>query len=305
MSRFSYDDVPRWLLVIGPFLILGAAIGLFLTISPLGDLQNVEHASSAEIFWTMALIGVIVGIIPVAIGMLWFPFLRTLRARFIHVVLALSAGVLAFVAIEMAEEAYAYTMEAPTPELAGGLAIGGFIATFVAMVWVSKWSHAKIASDGNRGLGVAYLIAIGLGLHSLGEGIAIGAALLSDESRLAMLLIVGFLLDNVTEGPTVVAAVARDEDAPPLLHFIALGTIAGGPVVLGGWIAAAAFSPLLAAALIAVGLGAIAQVIWEVVDLIRFDAGHIFDRRIVAGFAGGFLFMLLLDEVFIDILLLG
>lgn len=252
----------------------------------------------------MVVIGLIVGVIPVAIGMLRFPFMKTLDPRRLHVVLALSAGVLVFVAVEMAEEAVEYATAAPSPGVAGGLAVVGFVATFALMVGVSKWTHRHIRQHGNRGLGVAYLVAVGLGLHSLGEGIAIGSALLLGEASLAMLLIVGFLLDNVTEGPTVVAAVARDAEAPPLLHFVALGTIAGGPVVLGGWIAAVAFSPVLAAALLAVGLGAIAQVIWEVVDLIKFDAEEVLAGRTVGGFLGGFALMFVLDEVLIGLILL-
>lgn len=300
-----YDGVPKWVLVIGPFVVLGTTLAVLLVYSPLGNLHGLEAASTWEIVRKMAMIGLIVGIIPVVIGMLWFPFLRTLESRWIHIVLALSAGVLTFVGVEMTREAVTYVRESPSVELAGSLAIVAFVATFVAMVWISKWSHSKVSAEHSRGLGVAYLIALGLGLHSLGEGIAIGSALLLDESRLAILLIVGFLLDNVTEGPTIVAAVARDEESPPLLHFAALGLIAGGPVVLGGWIAAVAFSPLLAAALLAVGIGAITQVIWELVDLIRFDAGRIVDRSIMSGFAGGFLFMVVLDEIFIDLVLLG
>lgn len=289
---------------LGPFVVLGAAIALLLITSPLGDLGSMESATIGEMLTMMLLIGLIVGIVPVAIGMLWFPFMQTLDHSKLHIVLALSAGVLAFVGVEMTEEAFEYAVAAPSPRLAGGLAIVAFIATFLLMVAVSRWSLARAQASGNRGLGVAYLVATGLGLHSLGEGIAIGSSLLLGETALALLLIIGFLLDNVTEGPTIVAAVARDAEAPPLLHFAVLGVIAGGPVILGGWIAAVAFSPLLAAALLAVGIGAIAQVIWQVIDLIQFDAPQVLTRANMSGFVGGFVFMFLLDEIFIDMILL-
>lgn len=305
MRVVDYETIPRSILLLGPFLILGLVIWVFVTFAPIGNLDEVAEAGTTEILLTLTMIGLLVGIIPVVIGMLWFPFLQTLDARYIHVVLALSAGVLAFVGVEMLEEAIDYAAAAPSPSLAAGIAVVAFAITFGVMVWISRWSHRIIAGNGNRGLGVAYLIALGLGLHSLGEGIAIGGALLTDEGRLALLLIVGFVLDNVTEGPTVVAAIARDTDRPPLFHFLILGTIAGGPVILGGWLAVALYSPLLAATLLAVGIGAIAQVIWEVADLIRFDAGHLLDRSIATGFVGGFLFMFVLDEIFIDLVLLG
>lgn len=305
MTRSGYQSVPRWILLVGPFVVLGVAILLLAVFAPLGDLDDVAEAETADVLLTMVMIGIVVGVVPVAIGMLWFPFLRTLHSRYLHVVLALSAGVLAYVGVEMTVEAAGYADRAPAPLFAGGLAVVGFLATFLLMVWVSRWSHRKIAASGQRGLGVAYLVAIGLGLHSLGEGIAIGSALLLGEISLALLLIIGFILDNVTEGPTIVAAVARDATAPPLLHFVALGTIAGAPVILGGWIATVAFSPVVAAALIAVGVGAIAQVIWEVIDLIRFDAPTILDTRILGGFLLGFSFMFALDEVIIDVVLLA
>ncbi len=304
MTQSPYDQLPRSVLFLGPFIVLGAAIALLAITSPLGDLGAMETATTGEMLTMMLLIGLIVGIVPVTIGMLWFPFMRTLDHSKLHVVLALSAGVLAFVGVEMTEEAIEYAAVAPSPGLAAGLAIGGFIGTFLLMVCVSRWSLARAQQSGNRGLGVAYLVALGLGLHSLGEGIAIGSSLLLGEAALAMLLIIGFILDNVTEGPTVVAAVARDAEAPPLLHFAALGVIAGGPVVLGGWIAAVAFSPLMAAALLAVGIGAIVQVIWQVIDLIKFDAPNVLTRANMSGFVGGFVFMFLLDEVFIDMILL-
>ena len=299
-----YERLPRWVLFLGPFGVLGAAILFLVLTSPLGDLGAVETASTADVLTTMALIGLVVGIVPVAIGMLWFPFLRTLGARWLHVVLAISAGVLAFVGVEMAREAVDYAATAPSPVVAGGLAVLGFVGTFLLMVWIARWSLARAVAGGKRGLGVAYMVALGLGLHSLGEGIAIGSSLLLGEAGLAMLLIVGFILDNVTEGPTVVAAVARDAKAPPILHFLALGAIAGGPVVLGGWLAAVAFSPVMAAALLAVGIGAIAQVIWQVADLIRFDTARVLAPGNAMGFAGGFAFMFVLDEVFIDQILL-
>lgn len=301
MGRAVHERLPRWVLLLGPFAILAIVIAIVVLTSPWGDVSDIATATPREILWIMSVIGVIVGLIPVAIGMLWFPFLRTIPLGNLHVVLAFSAGVLAFVAVEMLQETIAYATAAPHPS-AIGLAVLAFFATFALMAGISHISHRHIPQHGDRGLRVAYVVALGLGLHSLGEGIAIGAALLIGEVSLAAILIVGFLLDNVTEGPTVVAAVARDTSAPPLVHFLLLGTIAGGPVVLGGWITLVAFSPLLAAALLAVGIGAIAQVIWEVVDLIRLDAPRVLTWRIVGGFLFGFVLMVILEDIFIEMI---
>lgn len=298
-----FDDVPRWVLAGGPIVVLAAVLGLLLLTSPFGDASAMAEASLADVLWTLTVVGVFVGIVPVVIGMLWFPFISKLDPARLHAVLALSAGVLAFVGVEMLSETIAYASEAANPTIAAGAAVIGFALTFGGMVFASKWSHARIQrGTGNRGLAVAYLVAVGLGLHSVGEGIAIGSAFMLGDVPLVMLLVFGFLVHNVTEGPTVVAAAARDRDRPPLWHFAVLGLVAGGPLIVGGWIGAAMFSPLLAAALLAVGIGAIAQVIWEVVDLVRFDAERIATRGNTVGFLVGFALMFLLEEQFLALL---
>lgn len=295
------QSVPRWVLAIGPLVILGAVVLVLFTTSPFGDAAAMTEASTTEVLWTITVISVFVGVVPVAIGMLWFPFIRQLDPRWLHAVLALSAGVLAFVAIEMTDEAVEYAADAPDPLFAGGLAIVAGVVTFAVVAAASRWSHRRLRDTSNQGLGVAYLVAVGLGLHSVGEGIAIAGAFAIGEVGLVMLLVIGFLIHNVTEGPTVVAAVARDTQTPALFHFAALGLIAGGPLVLGGWLGIVAYSPLLAATLLAIGVGAIVQVVVEVVGLIRLDAKRVLTRLNAAGFVVGVGVMFLMEEVILDI----
>ncbi|GAB6877982.1 hypothetical protein JCM17823_02560 [Halorubrum gandharaense] len=284
-------------------MILGAVLALLFFTSPFGDAGAMADASTGEVLWTITIISLFVGIVPVAIGMLWFPYIRRLNPVYLHAVLALSAGVLAFVAVEMTEEAIDYAGEAADPLLAGGVALAAGVVTFLIVMGASRWSHRKLRDTESRGLGVAYLVAVGLGLHSVGEGIAIGGAFMIGEVELVLLLVIGFLIHNITEGPTVVAAVARDAETPPLRHFAALGLIAGGPLVLGGWIGVVAYSPMLAAALLAVGIGAILQVVLEVVGLIRLEAASVVTRANTMGFVVGFVLMFLLEEVFLDMYL--
>lgn len=134
---------------------------------------------------------------------------------------------------------------------------------------------ALMAVGGRRGgersrLAVATMIALGIGLHNLGEGLAIGAALASGEAALGTFLIVGFTLHNITEGIGIAAPIARER--PALWQFVALGALAGAPAILGTWIGGFAYSPLLTAIFLAVGAGAILQVIWEVGRMLVRDA---------------------------------
>jgi len=122
-------------------------------------------------------------------------------------------------------------------------------------------------------LGISYRIALGIGLHNLGEGLAIGAAFALGEAALGTFLILGFTLHNITEGVGIAAPIVRKN--PGLQHFGLLLLLAGGPAILGTWIGGFAFSPILATIFLAIGVGAILQVVWEVGKLIARDSTRI------------------------------
>ncbi|WP_306058893.1 ZIP family metal transporter [Natronococcus wangiae] len=305
MTDRPIDDLSRWLVATGPVVILGAIFGVLYLTSPFGDLGAVDGASALEILWMLTIIGALAGIVPVAIGMLWFPIIRDLDPQRMHAFLALAAGVLAFIAIEMTEEVIEQSAEAEQTLLATGLAVAGVGGTFAAMYLVSEWRQRTVATAHKSGLEIAYLVALALGLHSVGEGLGIGVAFIQGDSTMVMLLVLAFVLHNVMEGPTVVAAVARDRKTPPLRHFAAMGVIAGGPVILGGWIGSVGESPLLAVLFFAIAVGAILQVLIEVAELIRFDAEAVVTRTNAATFSVGFGLMFLLEDVVSNLLLEG
>ncbi len=298
-------QLPRWVLAIGPVVLLVAVFGLLALTTPFGDLAAVEGAGTFEVLWMVGIIGVFAGIVPVAIGMCWFPFIRDLDPRYLHGFMALAAGVLVFIAIEMTEDALEFAAETAQPMVALGLGAVGLLGTFGVMYAVSAWRQRKMHSREKSGLGVAYLVAIALGLHSIGEGLGIGVAYIQGDAQLVMLLVLAFVLHNVMEGPTVVAAIARDRETPPLAHFAAMGIIAGGPVILGGWIGSFAESNLLAVLFFAIAIGAILQVLLEMADLIRFDAEVVLTKLNASTFAVGFGLMFLLEDVVGDLLVEG
>ncbi|REA00960.1 metal transporter [Haloferax sp. Atlit-6N] len=220
---------------------------------------------TGDLLLTMAIIGLFVGVIPVALGMLWFPFLQSMSDRWLHAILAFSAGILAFLAIDAGFEAFELGEQVPGAFEGTALVALGIIGALLAVQAVSAWRKGRAAAGDARaqsGLWVAYLVALGIGLHNLAEGLAIGSSFALGQVSLGAFLVVGFMLHNVTEGPAVVAPVARGE-RPSVLHFLALGFIAGAPVILGGWLGSLAFSPTLGAFFLAIGVGAILQVIWE------------------------------------------
>jgi zinc transporter ZupT len=118
---------------------------------------------------------------------------------------------------------------------------------------------------------IATFIALGIGLHNLGEGLAIGAAFATGAAALGSFLVVGFILHNITEGIGIAAPLVKEE-RPKLITFILLALLAGLPAVLGTWIGGFAFSPFWAVLFLSLGAGAILQVIWEVGRMLYRDA---------------------------------
>ena len=308
------EELPSWVLAFGPFLVIGALITLGLVALRSYDFEAILVTDTLGALVIMTGIGFVAGILPVLVGMLWFPYVRRLDAKWVHAVLAFSAGILAFIAYEMADEAIGHATSVSTatvgpvhdvvglsgPIITLTVAALAALATVAAMELGSRWQKARTASARGNGLLIAYLVAIGLGLHSVGEGLAIGAAFAGGDAGLVILFTVGFIIHNVTEGPAIIAAVARDRKTPPIRHFAAFGILAGGGVIVGGWIGTFATSSFLAALVFAVAFGAIAQVIWEMVGLVRYDAGDLFGRRIVVAFLVGATVIFFLEEIVVE-----
>ncbi len=219
-------------------------------------------AADAETVGRFALIGFYVGIVPIAIGMLWYPFMRRMGQRGLQFVLALTIGLLVFLVLDTFEEASEIAEGVPAT-LDGPLLVPLVaLLTFLLLITVSS-----SGAEEERGpLATSYRIAFGIGLHNLGEGLAIGAAFALGEIALGVFLIVGFTLHNVTEGVGIAAPILRDR--PPFMHFAGLAALAGAPAILGVWIGGFIYSPFWATIFLAIGVGALAQVIVEVSRLI-------------------------------------
>jgi zinc transporter ZupT len=244
----------------------------------------------------MALIGLYVGVIPVAIGMLWLPWLRTVDQRWVRFLLAFTVGLLAFLAIEALLEGTELAGEGP--EALGGAALVWFgaVGAYVALTGVDAWLRgraAKTKEGGGAALGerAAFLVALGIGLHNLGEGLAIGSAYAVGSLALGAALVVGFALHNTTEGLAIVAPVAREGSAR-LRTLVLLGLLAGAPAVLGAWIGASAFHPSVAAVMFGIGAGAIAQVIVQIAPALR-ERGRLLNPLASGGLVAGLVVMYL------------
>ncbi|NLX09171.1 MAG: metal transporter [Chloroflexi bacterium] len=208
-----------------------------------------------------ALLGVYIGIVPVTLGLLWYPVIRQTDRRWMNFFLALTVGLLVFLAVDTLFEALEIAATVPGAFQGQPLVILVTLLTFLGIVAVGSNRRQRDSM-----LFLAYLIALGIGFHNLGEGLAVGAAFALGEVSLGTFLVVGFTLHNITEGIGIAAPVARQR--PALYHFVLLALLAGGPAIVGTWIGGFAFDPLLAAIFLSIGAGAILQVVYEVARLV-------------------------------------
>ena len=247
------------------------------------ELATLTPELGMEQFAAYGLLGVYVGIVPVALGMLWYPTMRRMGRRWLGGILALTLGLLFFLLIDMLLEAIEVSQALPA--FLQGVSLTLFAALFTWLVLLAirnRGGQARPQDPLQRGVRLATLIALGIGLHNLGEGLAIGAAFALGEAALGSFLVIGFTLHNITEGigiaapllPSLRAAEASTAEsqpggAPRAATFVGLTLLAGSPAILGAWIGGFAFSPLLANLFLGIGVGAIWQVIVEVGDLLR------------------------------------
>jgi zinc transporter ZupT len=227
---------------------------------------------STATFWGFTLIGLYVGVIPIFLGIFWFPALRTLGRRTMTFLMAATAGLLIFLGVDTLAEALEFAGEVPSSFQPIGLIGIGAVATFLLLEAISNQQTKASGNEAQHRLMVAFIIAIGIGLHNLGEGLAIGAAYNVGEIALGTFLVVGFIIQNITEGLGIIAPVLRDR--PPIGKLALLGIIGGAPAIVGSWIGAFTPSPFLIVLFLAIGAGAIFQVIYEIAKLIQKDTAR-------------------------------
>ncbi|WP_159929089.1 ZIP family metal transporter [Rhodococcus sp. WAY2] len=228
-------------------------------------------APGGDFYVTMALLGTYVGIIPVLLGMLLLPVLRRVSAEVVRFVLAVTVGLLAFLAFDGASEGL--ELAAASGGAFGGttLVVLGAAAAFLTLMGIDRFLRARRAgadaAAGASGLRLAVMIAAGIGLHNLGEGLAIGSAYAVGELALGAFLVLGFTLHNTTEGLAIVAPLTRRRTSVPTL--LGLGMLAGAPAILGAVLGAGVGNPEVSALLLGVGVGAIIQVIIQIAPSLR------------------------------------
>jgi len=193
------------------------------------------------------------------------------------------------------------------------LGIAGFALGLMSLVYYSEWlkSRSKRRAtplvgpgaaaidefEGRRwldtltpGKQLALLIAVGIGVHNFGEGLAIGQAAATGAASLAVTLIVGFALHNATEGFGIVAPLAAEAERPSWGFLLALGAIGGGPTFIGTWVGHGFTSEAVSVAFLTLAAGSIAYVVIQLLGIAgRAQRMDLVATGVLIGLLAGFL----------------
>jgi ZIP family zinc transporter len=252
--------------------------------------------ASGESVGGYALIGFLVGVVPVALGLLWLPSLRRADPRWLAAFMALTGGLLTFLAVDALSEALELQAALPGSFQGPGLVLIGVAASYLGLSWVARRLErggGGTAGAPLAGVALATMVAVGIGLHNLGEGLAIGSSLAVGEVALGTFLITGFMVHNLTEGLGIAAPMAEGR-RPGWGRLVALALIAGAPAIAGAWIGGFLTDEVLAVLFFSVAVGAALQVVVEVGRYVaRRAEGGLSSGWVVGGFLAGIAVMYL------------
>lgn len=249
------------------------------------DAATTTATTNGATIGKLTLVGLYVGIIPVILGMIWLPLLSGLSQHWLKFLMAATVGLLIFLGIDATSEAVEQAGDLEGPYQGFGLIGIGIVVTFALLEAIGSRQTAIRGQQGSRNLAFATMVAIGIGLHNLGEGMAIGASFAIGAASLGTFLVVGFIIQNVTEGLGIVVPLARQR--PSIQRLLILGVVAGGPAILGAWVGGLTSSTALAVLFLAIGAGAVFQVAWSIGREIVWKAGESAEQRLpLTAFSG-------------------
>ena len=257
------------------------------------DAASASLEPNSELFVFLGIIGLLIGVVPIMIGLLWYPFIKKLGKNAFNFFLAFTIGLLLFLGLDAIEEAFEISDTHLAPVFNGEL----LIATVVILSFLGLYGIGNLLikrsefSKLSKGLAISLMVAVGIGLHNLGEGLAVGAAIALGQVALSTFLIIGFAIHNTTEGLAIAAPLTRTKSV--IGKMVGFGLIAGIPAIFGTWIGGFSFSPFFIIIFLSIGAGAIFQVVWSIFKFIKEESDSFSSISIICGIASGLVVMYL------------
>ncbi len=256
------------------------------------DAASASLEPNFELFVFLGIIGLLIGVVPIMIGLLWYPFIKKLGKNAFNFFLAFTIGLLLFLGLDAIEEAF----EISDTHLASVFNDELLIATVVILSFLGLYGIGNLLikrsefSKLSKGLAISLMVAVGIGLHNLGEGLAVGAAIALGQVALSTFLIIGFAIHNTTEGLAIAAPLTRTKSV--IGKMVGFGLIAGIPAIFGTWIGGFSFSPFFTIIFLSIGAGAIFQVVWSIFKFMK-ESDSFSSISIICGIALGLVVMYL------------
>lgn len=226
------------------------------------EVATTTAARSGRALMSFTLIGVYVGVIPILLGMLWLPLLRQMGPRAMAFLMAATVGLLVYLGIDATTEAIEISGTLGGAFQGTGIVGIGIVGTWLLLEAISRQQRTVERSASGRRMALATVIAVGIGLHNLGEGLAIGAAYAVGAASLGTFLVIGFIIQNITEGVGIIVPLTKDK--PSLRSLALLGVIGGAPAIAGAWIGGLVYSQAMSVLFLAIGAGAVFQVAYAI-----------------------------------------
>ena len=233
------------------------------------DVASETKSADSSTLLSFTLIGLYVGLIPVLLGMLWLPLLRNMSRQWSTFFTALTIGLLIFLGIDAINEALEQARELGGAFQGVGIIGIGVVGTFMLLHALSRRQERLSGSGSAQRLSLALMVALSIGLHNFGEGLAIGASFAVGAAALGTFLVVGFIIQNITEGLAIVAPIINDR--PSLLRLALMGVLGGGPAIAGAWIGGLSYSLPASVLFLSIGAGAVFVVVYELLRMIQKD----------------------------------
>jgi zinc transporter, ZIP family len=214
--------------------------------------------------WHLIGLGGIAGVIPIYIGIAAALLAVKISSRSWEGFLTgISTGILVYLFFDLMHEAVELT--AAQDPLSWLIFLGSVLVGFVGLVALEQQQQGRHRSPDSSPLFLPYMISLGLGLHNLGEGLAIGASYAQGAWTLSGLLVGGFALHNGTEGFAIIASAGKSR--LPLKEVVLMGLVAGAPTSLGAVISGGMVSPYLSIIFYALAAGSLLYVVFSLVTI--------------------------------------